>query len=327
VNSWECDWWGTAEGLCRYEGGPEEEGGDKEGERAASLVDDCGDDSNGTRVESSSRVRGVAAANGDGDGGDANGDGDGDGDGSGGGSSTWHRQHDSTAQHDDIDEGDRGGASLDGGVAAGVSLCSGCQLSASYPTSGGGGDDDNDADGDDDGNSRDAVVEPEAVLFLCRWIAAAAPPEDRGEVSEPPCPLCNCAAWELPMSMYTPAPPSAGTHTCRRAGGGVSLVNGTAAGSSLVSGGQLSATHPISSGGGGFTHTHMHARGAAGDRDCTPVLHTRGSVAPELGDAGVVDAFDGQLFVCEPGAHVWGWRRQKGGGTLLYSVNPVSAVS
>jgi hypothetical protein len=59
---------------------------------------------------------------------------------------------------------------------------------------------------------------------------------------------------------------------------------------------------------------HPHARGGglrAGDRDCILVLHTRGPVAPELDDTGVVDASDEQRFVCEPGARVWGRRRQK----------------
>lgn len=66
--------------------------------------------------------------------------------------------------------------------------------------------------------------------------------------------------------------------------------------------------------------------GAASHR--VPVLRTRRPVARELGQShggdNPGDAFDGQLFVCQPGEHVWGWRRQKGGGTLLYGVNPVS---
>jgi hypothetical protein len=73
------------------------------------------------------------------------------------------------------------------------------------------------------------------------------------------------------------------------------------------------------------------ASSSAGATRPTPVLHTRRPVARELagfpggGDAG--DAFDGQLFVCARGEHVWGWRRQRGGGTLLYGVNPVSAAT
>ncbi|XRB07196.1 hypothetical protein NFJ02_30g77470 [Pycnococcus provasolii] len=41
-------------------------------------------------------------------------------------------------------------------------------------------------------------------------------------------------------------------------------------------------------------------------------------VSPEL-PLDCAPCFDGELFACARGLHVWGWRRQTGAGTLLYS--------
>ena len=169
------------------------------------------------------------------------------------------------------------------------------------------GDDTSDEDDDDDVRNTPVDVDPEAVAFLRRWIAAASPPPPLSpELSsaaaaaaevlrEPPCPVCDGEAWELPTTM---------------------CVDGIDAAMSMcVDGIDAASRHLVS------TSTSTRT---------IPVLRTRRPVARELGesqDQALGDAFDGKLFVCQSGDHVWGWRRQKGGGTLLYGVDPVSIAT
>lgn len=57
-------------------------------------------------------------------------------------------------------------------------------------------------------------------------------------------------------------------------------------------------------------------------------LRVVGPLAPELehADGSLAGVFDGALFACAAGAHIWGWRRQAGGGTLLHGLSPACSA-
>ena len=57
-------------------------------------------------------------------------------------------------------------------------------------------------------------------------------------------------------------------------------------------------------------------------------LRVVGPLAPELehADGSLAGVFDGALFACAAGAHIWGWRRQAGGGTLLPGLSPACSA-